>query len=173
MTSLHFFRLFPLFRLPSSPHDPLPEEVSGVGFQKSGPEPLRPPKFTVASGPLRRDRATDELDSWRLFFNQKMVNVLLQNARNSDESLQQQLPPIERNLILYAMFVLALGLVQYPEEGMIFQKDHFAGLTQNRFLEGIFSHKQFQAAKNMFTASRGDLTSIFNETCQKLYNPSQ
>jgi hypothetical protein len=46
-------------------------------------------------------------------------------------------------------------------------------LTENKFLEEIFSHKQLQAAKQMFFASRGDLTAIFNATSQDLYSPSQ
>jgi len=108
-----------------------------------------------------------------LFFNKRMTNAILKNARKSDHVLQSQLEATEGNLMLYILFILAMGIVKYPEEGMVFQKDHHAGLTENKFLEEIFSHKQLQAAKKMFYASRGDLTSIFNETSQGLYLPSQ
>jgi hypothetical protein len=102
-----------------------------------------------------------------------MIDVILKTAKSSTPHLKSKLAPSKDNLMKYILFILASGVVKYPEEGMVFQKDHFGGLTENKFLEEIFSHKQLQAAKQMFFASRGDLTAIFNATSQDLYSPSQ
>jgi hypothetical protein len=127
----------------------------------------------LKSGPLNRDLAENELQAWRLFFDNNMVAAILKNANRQSQSLKSQLAPTENNLMLYLMFILAMGIVSYPEEGMIFQKDKHGGLTENEFLKGIFSHKQLQAAKKLFFASRGDLTTAFNAASQKNYALSQ
>ena len=156
-----------------SQDDELPEEAVKLGFTKVGHGPSRSQPFTLKSGPQRRESAQNELEAWSLFFNQKMVDVILENALNSEESLKNVLPPSRENLMKYILFILASGIVKYPQESMVFQRDHSGGLTENQFLEEIFTHKQLQAAKKMFFGSRGDLTSVFNANSQDLYHPTQ
>lgn len=78
----------------------------------------------------------------------------------------------------YFAAVIALGVVQYPEEKNAFRDGDLSehpceGLMANPYVQGMMNFRQWQICKKHFSGLRDVMTDLVNSTAHRLVVPTQ
>jgi hypothetical protein len=169
------FARFTHFLRYDSNHFVIPEKAVDCGFRKGSDGFDMNFSFTLKSGPVVANANMTPLEAIEALITPELIDYfcIQATAVTAEKSSEDDISPVRFWGYFYG--VIALGLVQYAEEGHAFSGISAScnGLFGNSAMKSLFTKESWQHAKQLWTAPREELTRDFNEISKRLMVPTR
>ena len=143
------------------------------GYSSSNFSYTLKPKFNLRSGLKVSLKSKDPLEVFKIFFCQKLEDLLISNANPKIILTVARKKYLVQLLYKYIGFIIFSGIIDLPQEKLYFGcgvghiNSYFSDQTH------FISLDEIQHCKKWFIGDRDSLTNIYNENMKLVWNPSQ